>query len=175
MPSLPPQAPSDALVVAILAAATGLAAVIDLRTRRIPNALTGSLAVVGLGLAAMQLGTVGIGSAIIGCLLGFAFMLPGNVFGATGAGDVKLFAAAGALLGPATTVRAFVFTAIAGGVLALFVALRRRRLAHTIGATARLVVNGASAVQAIESPAADNRFAYAPAIAIGVVMAALSW
>jgi hypothetical protein len=27
----------------------------------------------------------------------------------------------------------------------------------------------------IESPAADNRFAYAPAIAIGVVMAALSW
>jgi Flp pilus assembly protein protease CpaA len=41
MPSLPLQTPSDALVVAILAAATGLAAVIDLRTRRIPNALTG--------------------------------------------------------------------------------------------------------------------------------------
>jgi prepilin peptidase CpaA len=175
MPSLPLQAPSEALVLAILAAATGLAAVIDLRTRRIPNVLTGSLAVVGLGIAAMQLGTVGIGGAIIGCLLGFAFMLPGNVFGATGAGDVKLFAAAGALLGPATTVRAFVFTAIAGGVIALIVALRRRRLAHTIGATARLVANGASAVKAIESPVADNRFAYAPAIAIGVVLAALSW
>jgi prepilin peptidase CpaA len=169
------QTPSEALVVAILAAATGVAAVIDLRTRRIPNALTGSLAVVGLGLAATQLGTVGIGGAVIGCLLGFAFMLPGNMFGATGAGDVKLFAAAGALLGPATTVRAFVFTAIAGGVIALFVAMRRRRLAQTIGATARLVANGKSAVAAIESPAADNRFAYAPAIAIGVVMAALSW
>jgi prepilin peptidase CpaA len=169
------QTPSDALVVAILAAATGLAAVIDLRTRRIPNALTGSLAVVGLGLAAAQLGTVGIGGAIIGFLLGFAFMLPGNMFGATGAGDVKLFAAAGALLGPATTVRAFFFTAIAGGVIALFVALRRRRLAHTIGTTARLVVDRTSAVAAIESAAADNRFAYAPAIAIGVVMAALSW
>lgn len=160
--------------MAILAAATGLAAIIDLRTRRIPNALTGSLAVVGVGLAAAQLGTVGIGGAIIGCLLGFAFMLPGNMFGATGAGDVKLFAAAGALLGPATTVRAFFLTAIAGGVIALFVALRRRRLAHTIGATARLVANGRSAVAAIESPDADNRFAYAPAIAIGVVMAALS-
>jgi prepilin peptidase CpaA len=167
--------PSDALIAAILAAATGLAAVIDLRTRRIPNALTGSLAVVGLGLAAARLGTVGIGGAIIGCLLGFAFMLPGNVFGATGAGDVKLFAAAGALLGPASTVRAFFFTAIAGGVIALFVALRRRRLAHTIGATAQLMANRASAVAVIESTAADNRFAYAPAIAIGVVMAALSW
>jgi len=167
--------PSDGLVVAILAAATGLATVIDLRTRRIPNALTGSLALVGLGLAAAQLGTVGIGGAIIGCLLGFAFMLPGNMFGATGAGDVKLFAAAGALLGPATTVRAFFFTAIAGGVLALVIALRRRRLAQTIGGTARLVAKGTSAMAAIESPTADNRFAYAPAIAIGVVMAALSW
>ena len=167
--------PSEALVVGILAAATGLAAVIDLRTRRIPNALTGSLAMVGLGLAATQLGTVGIGSAIIGCLLGFAFMLPGNVFGATGAGDVKLFAAAGPLLATATTVRAFFFTAIAGGVLALIVALRRRRFAQTIGATARLVADRTSAMAAIESPAADNRFAYAPAIAIGVVMAALSW
>jgi prepilin peptidase CpaA len=175
MPSLLPQAPFDGLVVMILAVATGLAAVIDLRTRRIPNALTGSLAVVGLGLAAAQLGTVGIGGAILGCLLGFAFMLPGNVFGATGAGDMKLFAAAGALLGPATTVRAFFLTAIAGGAIALIVALRRRRLAQTIGGTARLMSDRASAVAAIESAAADNRFAYAPAIAIGVVMAALSW
>ena len=170
-----PLTPSDALVVAILAAATGLAAVIDLRTRRIPNTLTGSLAIVGIGLAAAQLGPVGIGGAIVGCLLGFAFMLPGNVFGATGAGDVKLFAAAGAVLGPATTVRAFMFTAIAGGVLALVVALRRRRLAHTVRTTARLVAGSTSAAAAIESPTADNRFAYAPAIAIGVVMAALSW
>jgi prepilin peptidase CpaA len=172
---MPLPTPSEALVVGILAVATGLAAVIDLRTRRIPNALTGSLAVVGLGLAAAQLGTVGIGGAIVGFLLGFAFMLPGNVFGATGAGDVKLFAAAGAILGPATTVRAFMFTAIAGGVLALVVALRRRRLAQTISLTAGLVAGSKSAVLAIESPAADNRFAYAPAIAIGVVMAALSW
>ena len=161
------------LIPAIAAGLFLIAAYGDVRTRRIPNALTGSLVIVGLGLAATQLGRVGIGGAIVGLLLGFAFMLPGNVFGATGAGDVKLFAAAGALLGPATTVRAFVFTAIAGGVLALVVALRRRRLAHTVGMTARLVTSGKSVVSAIESPAADNRFAYAPAIAIGVVMAAL--
>jgi MYXO-CTERM domain-containing protein len=65
----------------------------------------------------------------------------------------------------------------AAGLVAVagLVALRRRRLAHTIGATAQLMANRASAVAVIESPAADNRFAYAPAIAIGVVMAALSW
>ena len=170
------QTQSEALALAIVCVATGLAAVIDLRTRRIPNALTGALVVIGIGIAATELGPIGLGGAIVGCLLGFAFMLPGHVFGATGAGDVKLFAAAGALLGPATTVRAFLFTAIAGGVLAVIVALRRRRLQQTISGTARLVAGGGSTTMAaIESPESDNRFAYAPAIAIGVLMAVLTW
>ncbi|HKE87461.1 MAG TPA: A24 family peptidase [Vicinamibacterales bacterium] len=163
------------MVLSMVCAATGLAAVIDLRTRRIPNVLTGSLAVVGIGVAAVKLGPVGIGGAVIGFFLGFAFMLPGYIFGATGAGDVKLFAAAGALLGPAATVRAFIYTAIAGGVLALVVAVRRRRLHRTLTGMAGLISNTSGAVAAIESPEADNRFAYAPAIAIGVAMVALSW
>jgi len=166
---------SEAIALTIVGAGTGLAAVIDLRTRRIPNALTGALAVAAVGIAAAELGPVGLGGALIGCLLGLAFMLPGHIFGATGAGDVKLFAAAGAILGPATTVRAFMYTALAGGVLALIVAIRRRRLQHTLNATARLVSSGAEGAAAIEAPDADNRFAYAPAIAVGVIMAALSW
>src|SRR5262245_57563347 len=100
-------------------------------------------------------------------------MLPGHFFGATGAGDVKLFAAAGALLGPVTTVQAFLYTAIVGGVLAVAIAIRRRRLRQTLGGAAKLVSQGSAAAAAIESPEADNRFAYAPAIAVGVVMAAL--
>lgn len=163
-------------MLAIVAVGMGAAAFIDLRTRRIPNLLTASLTVAGIGLAAAGLGRVGLGASILGCLLGLAFMLPGHVFGATGAGDVKLLAAAGALLGPGDTVHAFLNTAIAGGILALVVAIRRRRLQHTLGATARLVGGGGSdAAVAIESPAADNRFAYGPAIAIGVVLVALNW
>jgi prepilin peptidase CpaA len=164
---------SEALALTVVVAGTGLAAVIDLRTRRIPNALTGALAVIGVGIAAAKLGPVGLGGALLGCALGLAFMLPGHLFGATGAGDVKLFAAAGALLGPATTVQAFLYTAIAGGVLAVIIAIRRRRLQRTLDATARLVGHRDGAVDAIESPEADNRFAYAPAIAVGVVIAAL--
>jgi prepilin peptidase CpaA len=164
---------SDTLALTVVVAGTGLAAVIDLRTRRIPNALTGALAVIGVGIAAGKLGPIGLGGALLGCALGLAFMLPGHLFGATGAGDVKLFAAAGALLGPATTVQAFLYTAIAGGVLALAVAIRRRRLQRTLGAAARLVGQRDGAAEAIESPEADNRFAYAPAIAVGVVIAAL--
>ena len=58
-------------------------------------------------------------------------MLPGHLLGATGAGDVKLMAAAGALLGPALVLSAFIFAALAGGVLAVAVAVHRQRLAAT--------------------------------------------
>ena len=166
---------SDALVTAVIAIGMGAASVIDLRTRRIPNILTATLAAIGIGLAAAGFGRVGLGAALLGCLLGLAFMMPGHIFGATGAGDVKLLAAAGALLGPKDTIYAFLYTAIAGGVLALVVAVARRRLSQTLECTSRLVAGGEQARTEIERTSSDNRFAYAPAIAIGVVLVALSW
>jgi len=166
---------SDALVTAVIAIGMGAAAVIDLRTRRIPNILTATLAAVGIGLAAAGFGRVGLGAALLGCLLGLAFMMPGHIFGATGAGDVKLLAAAGALLGPKDTIYAFLYTAIAGGALALVVAVARRRLSQTIASTSALMSGSEQARAEVESTASDNRFAYAPAIAIGVVLVALSW
>ena len=66
-------------------------------------------------------------------------MMPGHLLGATGAGDVKLMAAIGAIIGPALVISAFLFSAVAGGVLAVAVALRRRRLAVTLAGTGRLI------------------------------------
>ena len=166
---------SDALVTAIVAVGMGAAAVIDLRTRRIPNILTATLAAIGVGLAAAGVGRIDLGASLLGCLLGLAFMMPGHVFGATGAGDVKLLAAAGALLGPTDTIYAFLYTAIAGGALALVVAVGRRRFSQTLASTGRLVSGSEQARTEVESASSDNRFAYAPAIAIGVVLVALSW
>ena len=166
---------SDALVTAIVAVGMGAAAVIDLRTRRIPNILTATMAAVGIGLAAAGVGRVGLGASLLGCLLGLAFMMPGHIFGRTGGGDVKLLAAAGALLGPTDTIYAFLYTAIAGGVLALGVAVARRRLNQTLASTSALMSGSEEARAEVESTASDNRFAYAPAIAIGVVLVALSW
>jgi prepilin peptidase CpaA len=165
---------SDITVLVIVAVGSGTAAVIDLRTRRVPNVLTMIMASVGIAAAAAGIGRVGVAGACAGCVLGAVLMLPGHVLGATGAGDVKLLAAAGALLGPALTIRAFVVTVIAGGVIALVVAIHRGRLRSTLNATRRLAVGSAVAAE-IEDPQAGNRFAYAPAIAVGATLAALGW
>ena len=70
-------------------------------------------------------------------------------------------------------VMAFLYTAIAGGLLAVAVAARRRRLQETVDRTAAFVRTGGSNVGEIEHGAANNRFAYAPAIAIGALAALL--
>ena len=166
--------PSDLIVFATLVAGGCTAAAIDLRTRRVPNALTLSLAAAGLIFAAAGIGRVSLPGALAGMVVGFLLMLPGHLFGATGAGDVKLFAALGAIVGPASIGAAFLYTAIAGGLLAAVVAVRRRRLGQTLDRTRRLIANGAGAIAEIEHADAGNRFAYAPAIAIGVLVAAIA-
>ena len=164
-------------VTAALVIAAGIAAtVIDVRQRRVPNVLTMGVASAGLVLAMAGLGAVTVGAALGGLALGLALLLPAHVFGATGAGDVKLLAAFGALLGPADVFDAFLRAAILGGAMALTVALWRGRLRETLYGTAMLVTTRSRTVTAlIEHPAANNRFPYAPAIACGAVLVVLGW
>ena len=159
---------------AVLIVGAGVAATaVDIRQRRVPNVLTMGLASVALLLAMAGLGTVTLGGALGGLALGLALLLPAHVFGAMGAGDVKLLAAFGALLGPADVFDAFVRAAILGGVMALAVAVWRGRLRETLYGTAMLVTTrNRTMAAAIEHPAANNRFPYAPAIALGATLAA---
>jgi hypothetical protein len=60
--------------------------------------------------------------------------------------------------------------------MALAVAASRGRLRQTLEGTALLVtMRNRLAVAVVEDPAANNRFAYAPAIAAGAALAALGW
>jgi len=163
------------VVIASVAVSGGASTIIDIWSRRVPNILTLGIAALGTCVAASHMGRVSVGAALAGFVLGFVLMLPGHLVGGTGAGDVKLFAAIGTLLGPTGIAVAFVYTAIAGGLLALFVAVRRRRLQITVERTATFVTSGGRNVGEIEHGAANNRFAYAPAIALGTLAAALGF
>lgn len=155
-----------------VAAGTGAAAAIDIRTRRIPNAISVGLAVLGIVLAATGMTGITVGSSFAGFMLGLVLMLPGRILGATGAGDVKLMAAVGAVIGVERVPLALVCTAIAGGVLAIAVAVHRGRLAATISGTGKILRAPTESRKQIQAPGARNRFSYGPAIAAGAVVAA---
>ena len=138
-----------------------------------PNWLTLSITLTGLALAAVRASGLGLAAALAGFALGLAVMLPGHVIGATGAGDVKLLAALGTLLGPKAVFLAFVYSAIAGGVIAVAVGMQRRTLEVTMERTAMLLRTRGANVAEIERASTNNRFAYAPAIAVGALVAAL--
>ena len=157
----------------VLAFGLALAALIDMRTRRIPNEITAAMTGIGIGLAASGSGGINIGASLAGLALGLLFMMPGYAMGATGAGDVKLMGAVGALVGPSMVLSAFLCTSLAGGVLAIIVAASRQRLTQTMTATGRLIAAPGSVPKEIKGAQAASRFAYGPAIAIGSLVAVL--
>jgi prepilin peptidase CpaA len=108
-----------ALVVAFLGCIT------DLKSRKLPNVLTFGAAAGALGYHVAAGGWPGLGWSALGWLVGAAMFFPIFLLRGIGAGDVKLLAALGAWLGPMPAVWLALFTAIAGGPLALIVALSR--------------------------------------------------
>ena len=96
----------------------------DVRYRRIPNPFVLATLVTGLTLNFAVGGWQGGLNSIGGCLLAFVLMFMLHVFGAMGAGDVKLFAAIGSILGAQLVLPTFIVVVLTGGLLALVVVLR---------------------------------------------------
>jgi prepilin peptidase CpaA len=112
------------------------AAYYDVAFRRIPNRLTYGGLAAALVLASVQGGWSGLGGALLGAVAGFAMFFGLYLLRAMGAGDVKLMAAAGAFLGVPLVFSAAVYSAVAGGLVLLVVALRgqaTRRVAANMG------------------------------------------
>ncbi|HTS61768.1 MAG TPA: A24 family peptidase [Candidatus Acidoferrales bacterium] len=116
------------------------AAVYDVRYRRIPNWLTLSGVVLGVLLNAFLyptgsgsiFGVTGVLFALKGMLLGFAVYLLLYVLRAMGAGDVKLMAAVGAIVGWEDWFGIFILTALIGGMMSIILVVARGRLRRTL-------------------------------------------
>ena len=103
----------------------------DLRNRRIPNYLTFGSAALALVYALATAGWSGLGVGIGGWILGVALFSPFFLLRGMGGGDVKLLAAIGAWVGPASLLSLTFYTAISGGLMAVIVVLWRRKLTAT--------------------------------------------
>jgi prepilin peptidase CpaA len=126
--TLPPRGIEVVLLALVLAAA-----VYDARYRRIPNWLTLIGVLVGLGLNTfLYQGWPGLRFALMGLGIGFGVYFILYALRAMGAGDVKLMAGIGALVGWQDWFGIFIITAIIGGVAALLLVLFRGRFKKTL-------------------------------------------
>ena len=138
------------------------AAIVDLRTRRIPNVLIVVAAIVGLLLNVLRTGGAGALQSGGGALAGFAAFLPFYLAGGFGAGDVKAMSAVGAFLGAKGVLLAATWTLLVGGVGAVLVVAILRWKAARVQQHWQL------------ASVARHRFPYAVAIACGTALS-LGW
>lgn len=124
--------PLPAALSALLLALALTAAAFDIRYRRIPNWLVVTGATAAFAIHIWLSGFNGFKTAAAGLGVAFLVYLPLFVLRAMGAGDVKLMAAIGAVIGPMNWIFLFVFTALLGGVAALVLVLAKGRLGETL-------------------------------------------
>jgi prepilin peptidase CpaA len=104
----------------------------DVRYRRIPNAFVLATLAAGVAINAIFTGLPGVLASVGGCALGFGLMFMLHVFGAMGAGDVKLFAAIGAVTGAHLVLPTFIVVILTGGLLAVVSVIRAGILLTTM-------------------------------------------
>jgi Flp pilus assembly protein, protease CpaA len=150
-----------------------IAAVGDMRKRRIPNRLVAILAVFGFAFSVYSEPILpGAERALEGILVGFSCWILFYTFGWLGAGDVKLFAAAAGWLGPGGAIKGSVLAALFGAVLSLAWVLRQTGIRNAF-AILSLSLNSPG-VLAKPGTALNVRptLPYAVAIALGAISAA---
>jgi len=96
-----------------------VAVVTDLRRNRIPNWLTFGTLVCGLLLQYTFLGSDGLMAGLAGAGMGLVLLIPFFLLGGMGAGDVKMMAAVGTLLGFKPVMMAAALSLCLAGLYAL--------------------------------------------------------
>ena len=96
----------------------------DVKYGIVSNRLTFPTIALALGLHAFLGGWTGLGHAAQGAALGLGLLLIPFLLGGMGAGDVKLMAALGSLIGPGLVLNTFLFSAIMGGLVGILVIVR---------------------------------------------------
>lgn len=130
------------LLCACFCASVG--AITDVRTRRIPNVLTGSSFAVGLMLHFALGGWKAMGLAAAAGLVGGAIFFVFFVVGGMGAGDIKLMAAVSTLAGFGHLMEIILATAMMGGIFAIAVAISQKKLKSTVMNVGALVQHHAA-------------------------------
>ncbi|MDE2571783.1 MAG: prepilin peptidase [bacterium] len=157
--------------------ACGTASLTDIRERRVPNWLTIPTALLALLLSALR-GVAAFETAVV--LVAAALLLGALVHGSglLGGGDVKLLIGVAILVGFPDCLWLLLYTALAGGALAVATALAQGRLRvvclRAAGVLTALLTRTAVPRRSSGATPAGERLPYAVAVALGFVTLVLS-
>jgi prepilin peptidase CpaA len=155
-----------------------VAAVVDLRSYRIPNWLTVSGMVFGLiyNLIVPTAPNGGLLWSLQGLATGFFLMLPLYLLRVMGAGDVKLMAMAGSFLGVDGVFQAALWVFLTGGIAAIGYAVTRRALGRMFANIRQIAqiavmsaVGGLRPSLQLNAQASVGKLPYGVSIAIGTI------
>ena len=161
------------IIYAILIVCVLIAAIYDASIQKIPNWISLIIVISGLSWNCFSAEGLGLKGSITGLVTGLFLMLPGYIFASMGAGDAKLMAAIGSVVGLADVLDVVLYSYIAMLVLAFafltlkgdVVKLLRRYKVLVCG-----LFRGAWCYQKPgKSDAASYRISLAPAIALSTI------
>lgn len=112
--------------------------VFDVRTREIPNELSGLAAMTGVAANLWLFGVPGFSQSALGMVLPLVLLVPLFLLGGLGGGDVKMMVAVGSLVGPNLLLGSLILGTIAGGLVAVYRASRLRRVSATFASLSRM-------------------------------------
>lgn len=151
-----------------------IAAVIDIKSKRIPNKLVLAGMILSI-ISQVLIEKNGIVEWASGFLTGFAIFFPFYFLRIMGAGDVKLVAVVGGFVGTVAATKVILFTLVAGGVLAIITAIYTGVLRKTLENVRFMVTH--AAVKALQKESlkidslniATSKMPYGLAIALGTL------
>src|SRR4029453_1310898 len=132
--------PPDVMKLMLLVPMAAFIMYYDIRYRRIPNVLVLGLLIGGLTINISFGGFSGAAARLEGFPLAFLPMFLIHLFGAMGAGDVKLFGAVGSVIGVSMVPLTFVVVVMLGAALAIYTMLRAGTVFSTLHGVLRIFV-----------------------------------
>lgn len=147
--------------------------VTDVRHRKILNLVTLPAILTGFLFHVVTSGLNGFFFSGIGFLVGLGLLVIPFIMGGIGAGDVKLLAAIGAWKGAVFVCYTTLFGAAVGGVIALFILLKRKRFLFTLKHSlfSFRVLKNQKTLQELDETYGYVSIPYAVPIAIGAILA----
>lgn len=155
----------------VLLIALSISLITDLRKRKILNIVTFPAILTGFLYYTLISGFDGFLYSVQGCLVGLGVLFIPYLFGGMGAGDVKLMAAIGALMGVSFVLYSFVYTSIAGGILSIILIVKKKGFNHSVRSCFFYLIFFKDFLTSLKNPEKHSSiiFPYGVAITIGTL------